>query len=661
MLRSTVFAAAACLVFAAGCGDDTGDSSNGGSGGTGGTGGLGGEAGHGGEGGPGGTGGPTDGAFCGDGVVNAPFEQCDGAQLPGCTDLGFASGTTACTGGCVLDTSACVPHPEDCSDPGDEDRDGFADCLDTDCAGHAACASCGDGVATGVEACDGSVPAGTTCESLGFDAGTVTCGAGCTIDTSACVCWACGNDVLEGEEACDGGVPEGTTCESLGFDDGTVTCGEGCALDTSACVSWTCGNEVVEGSEACDGSVPEGTTCESLGFDAGTVACGEGCAFDTTACVNWVCGNGVVEGDEACDDGDTDGGDGCSATCTVETGWICDTTSCREVVCGDGTVEPGVEECDDGNTLGGDGCNASCGLEGQSCAHAFDLNTTFDATANAWTWHSTIGYIADKFQGDCATATSGGDMVASFTAPSAGRYAVRVESHADPMLYVWEGGCGTGSNELVCKNDWGTDSPRGFEFAELELQANDSIFIVVDYARHDDFGQFWLTVTPIACGDGRLTGDEQCDDGGTTAGDGCSATCTLENAREVEPNDTAPFATPLTNGVGQGSIVPLTEVDFWSVELASATTYTFHTSRWPSGLCGQRIDEDTEIVIFDGNGTQVADNDDESVHAYCSTLAFTPNASGTYYVAVRSGPWSGSEIPNYYLTVTPVPGTPAAP
>ncbi len=36
-----------------------------------------------------------------------------------------------------------------------------------------------------------------------------------------------------------------------------------------------------------------------------------------------VCGNGVIETGETCDDGDYIGGDGCSATCQVETGWTC--------------------------------------------------------------------------------------------------------------------------------------------------------------------------------------------------------------------------------------------------------------------------------------------------------------------------------------------------
>lgn len=36
-----------------------------------------------------------------------------------------------------------------------------------------------------------------------------------------------------------------------------------------------------------------------------------------------VCGNGNVQSGEACDDGDLTNGDGCSSTCTVESGWSC--------------------------------------------------------------------------------------------------------------------------------------------------------------------------------------------------------------------------------------------------------------------------------------------------------------------------------------------------
>jgi len=35
------------------------------------------------------------------------------------------------------------------------------------------------------------------------------------------------------------------------------------------------------------------------------------------------CGNGLIDGTETCDDGDITPGDGCDATCQIETGWIC--------------------------------------------------------------------------------------------------------------------------------------------------------------------------------------------------------------------------------------------------------------------------------------------------------------------------------------------------
>ncbi|PIR54570.1 hypothetical protein COU75_00155 [Candidatus Peregrinibacteria bacterium CG10_big_fil_rev_8_21_14_0_10_42_8] len=104
----------------------------------------------------------------------------------------------------------------------------------------------------------------------------------------------------------------------------------------------------------------------------------EGRFFEAEANLN--CGNGVIEGNEDCDDGNTVGGDGCTATCDAEVcgnGIVtpneeCDDTNyidndacpnnCKLPVCGSGIIE-GNEECDDGNTVGGDGCNDMCKQE----------------------------------------------------------------------------------------------------------------------------------------------------------------------------------------------------------------------------------------------------------------------------------------------------------
>ena len=80
------------------------------------------------------------------------------------------------------------------------------------------------------------------------------------------------------------------------------------------------------------------------------------------------CGNGAIGGAEACDDGDADDGDGCSGSCTIESGWSCsgEPSSCS-TICGDGDVA-GTEGCDDGGTTSGNGCSATCTVEsGYTC------------------------------------------------------------------------------------------------------------------------------------------------------------------------------------------------------------------------------------------------------------------------------------------------------
>ena len=78
------------------------------------------------------------------------------------------------------------------------------------------------------------------------------------------------------------------------------------------------------------------------------------------------CGDGIVaNGLEACDDGNTVAGDGCSAFCGVEPGWVCtgEPSECSKPPCGDGVVADGLEACDDGGTDDGDGCSATCQIE----------------------------------------------------------------------------------------------------------------------------------------------------------------------------------------------------------------------------------------------------------------------------------------------------------
>lgn len=65
-----------------------------------------------------------------------------------------------------------------------------------------------------------------------------------------------------------------------------------------------------------------------------------------------VCGDGVIEGTEQCDDGDSQGGDGCSAICQVESGWTCvgEPSVCSEISTFDPSVIVGLGIVGDSNT-----------------------------------------------------------------------------------------------------------------------------------------------------------------------------------------------------------------------------------------------------------------------------------------------------------------------
>jgi cysteine-rich repeat protein len=127
-------------------------------------------------------------------------------------------------------------------------------------------------------------------------------------------------------------------------------------------MSSDCGNGVVDGNEQCD-TGGDSATCDAdcslrlCGDTYVNTVAGESCDtyFDApgcdTDCTPVVCGDGhwntAIEG---CDDGNTTGGDGCSATCFDEQ-------------CGDGVMNQ-WEQCDDQNQVNGDGCTARCAIEG---------------------------------------------------------------------------------------------------------------------------------------------------------------------------------------------------------------------------------------------------------------------------------------------------------
>jgi len=100
-----------------------------------------------------------------------------------------------------------------------------------------------------------------------------------------------------------------------------------------------------------------------------------------------ICGDYIVVSPETCDDGNTANGEGCSSTCTIETGYNCPQGHDCFVKCGNGIITS-PEECDDGNESNGDGCSSTCKFEkgwshtGVSPSFVF-ANTCFDSVLDA--------------------------------------------------------------------------------------------------------------------------------------------------------------------------------------------------------------------------------------------------------------------------------------
>jgi fibro-slime domain-containing protein len=232
--------------------------------------------------------------------------------------------------------------------------------------------------------------------------------------------------------------------------DAGCTSVDGGALTSGCLVANLCGNGTLNGpGETCDdGNVVGGDGCSATcQVESDWI-----CATPGQPCVSAVvCGDGRIAGAETCDDRNTVAGDGCSPTCTIETGWQCPVAGARCLpVCGDG-LRLGAETCDDGNTTAGDGCSSSCRVEtGYACPTA------------AQPCHPTV----------CGDGVKEGD-----------------ESCDDGNLVGGDGCSSTCQAEPVCVGTNGCTSP---------------------------------------CGDGLKLPGEACDDGNTTSGDGCSADCMLE-------------------------------------------------------------------------------------------------------------------------------------
>ena len=191
-------------------------------------------------------------------------------------------------------------------DQTDTDGDGVGDSCDGGSGPF-----CGNGVQEMGEDCDAGNLGGHTCQSLGFDGGSLACNTDCTLNDAACT--LCGDGILDPGEACDGANLGGQSCQSQGFDDGTLSCSALCTLDAAACF---CVDADGDGVTLCNGD------CDDTNPDihpGATEVCNDGIDQDcngkdkTKGCKGGGKGGGGGGGDttsERCKNGIDDDGDG---------------------------------------------------------------------------------------------------------------------------------------------------------------------------------------------------------------------------------------------------------------------------------------------------------------------------------------------------------------
>jgi cysteine-rich repeat protein len=326
---------------------------------------------------------------------------------------------------------------------------------------------------------------------------------------------------------------------------------------------------------------------DSTASGGAVLACATSCT-DSGHNFRWTfaCGDGVVSVGESCDDGGTTAGDGCSATCTAESGYTCTgSPSTCTTSCGDGIIA-GTESCDNGGS-NSNAADAACRTDCTSRRCGDGIRDTGEGCDDGNTNNN------DECLNSCLLNTAGGGGNGSTSSSNSSYY-----KRPPPPL-----GCGNGVKEIAkgeeCDegrfNDLGTCSydcklrycgdgeitvvtgeeceptpsagPNGERLYQVETcgkictapDASGQGGCKVNYLRPceseenagaggGDSGDIafpprsdlpidvflppeeggWDQDGFIQCGNGILEVGEQCDDGNLIDGDGCTSGCAAE-------------------------------------------------------------------------------------------------------------------------------------
>ncbi|MGI9430780.1 MAG: myxococcus cysteine-rich repeat containing protein, partial [Myxococcota bacterium] len=258
-----------------------------------------------------------------------------------------------------------------------------------------------------------------------------------------------------------------------------------------------------------------------------------------------LCGNGYWGIGEECDDGNTTNGDGCDATCLWEPAFagmlrngdfeISEPVGgAIPTVFGDWDTDASLLVSSNGDVLPRSGdqmlCFDSTGLLPDSGGTSGDVRQFID-----------VSHLAPEIEAGDVTATASVFFNrASSKGPQDTALTIDLRAHDEtPATFGGsKDALALGNATLVSDadpNTWEELSvdlpiPPGTTYLELNLSAIENVFD--DPTRPAFEGQcaddvtLQLSVTGAGiCGDGVVNSGEQCDDGNTVSGDGCSALC----------------------------------------------------------------------------------------------------------------------------------------
>ena len=426
-----------------------------------------------------------------------------------------------------------------------------------------------------------------------------------------------------GQTECSG------TCQDLQTDEMNCGgCGNVCASGQT-CEQGQCSAPpppCPTGQTLCNGTCVDTQSNASHCGACGTVCPSGTCTAGQCVPVN-TCMDGVINGTETCDDGNTTPEDGCSASCMTETGWACQgqPSSCHRTEIepngstGTATPVPSLPSLfiRGGITPGTDVDVYRLAVTGT----AYLRLDTFDGTYNG------------RGPESCMDVDTKLDLL-----------------NADGSVRVSDDDAGIENCSSI--------HPELTR--EVERLPAGTYFIRVSSFATRSIPAYTLRIQFQAlCGDGTRQTPEHCDDGNTSGGDECPATCRPDKIPEVEDNGTAAAAQvlPLLPELIGGAISLGSDRDMFRFTLATTADLAIET--YDDAYTGENAETcqgiDTALDLLAANGTSLLASDDDGGINNCSSLtpatyqAMERLAPGTYYTRVTS--FGGATVPAYSLSI----------